>query len=557
MATEISNADKFRLDSLFEAFSIVSEGSYVFLCNVTADFSRWSARAVDAFDLPGEYMVGAGALWERLIHPDDRKAYRENIDALFRGEIHTHDLQYRVKNREGNYVVCTCRGTIMRYEDGRPRYFGGVIRNHGLYGHIDALTGLRNQYAFFEDLKGHLAVRREISISMMSTSRFTEINEIYGYHFGNLVLQKFARFLLDSVQGNGHVYRLDGTKFAVISTTIDDEEIRKRYNRVRDKLRAGVEVDGHFLTPQLNCGFLHLDNFDVNDRTVYACLNFAHSESKLHKQGDMVQFYSELTAEGTNRLEKMHAIRNSVAKNYNGFYLLYQPVVDAHSERLLGAEALLRWKDGHFGTVPPDFFIPVLEQDPVFIGLGRWILKTVMEEAKKFLSLIPDFTINVNLSYTQLENPDFVNMIRELLEITGLPPQNLCLEITERCRLLDLSLLKAVMLNLKDIGVRFALDDFGTGFSSLDIVRSLSFDTTKIDRSFVIDIEEDTKEQEMLSHFTAIASTFGAKVCVEGIETTGMRDILQQYHVNSFQGYYYSRPIPPEELLESPLISKT
>ena len=557
MATEISNADKFRLDSLFEAFSIVSEGSYVFLCNVTADFSRWSARAVDAFDLPGEYMVGAGALWERLIHPDDRKAYRENIDALFRGEIHTHDLQYRVKNREGNYVVCTCRGIIMRYEDGRPRYFGGVIRNHGLYGHIDALTGLRNQYAFFEDLKGHLAVRREISISMMSTSRFTEINEIYGYHFGNLVLQKFARFLLDSVQGNGHVYRLDGTKFAVISTTIDDEEIRKRYNRVRDKLRAGVEVDGHFLTPQLNCGFLHLDNFDVNDRTVYACLNFAHSESKLHKQGDMVQFYSELTAEGTNRLEKMHAIRNSVAKNYNGFYLLYQPVVDAHSERLLGAEALLRWKDGHFGTVPPDFFIPVLEQDPVFIGLGRWILKTAMEEAKKFLSLIPDFTINVNLSYTQLENPDFVNMIRELLEITGLPPQNLCLEITERCRLLDLSLLKAVMLNLKDIGVRFALDDFGTGFSSLDIVRSLSFDTIKIDRSFVIDIEEDTKEQEMLSHFTAIASTFGAKVCVEGIETTGMRDILQQYHVNSFQGYYYSRPIPPEELLESPLISKT
>ncbi len=113
------------------------------------------------------------------------------------------------------------------------------------------------------------------------------------------------------------------------------------------------------------------------------------------------------------------------------------------------------------------------------------------------------------------------------------------------------------MLNLKDIGVRFALDDFGTGFSSLDIVRSLSFDTIKIDRSFVIDIEEDTKEQEMLSHFTAIASTFGAKVCVEGIETTGMRDILQQYHVNSFQGYYYSRPIPPEELLESPLISKT
>ena len=556
MANEISKEDKFRLDSLFDAFSLVAEGSYVFLCNIAADFSRWSARAVDMFDLPGEYMVNAGAIWEEHIHPDDRENYKKSIEEIFSGDSHGHDMQYRAKNREGNYMLCTCRGIVIRYEDGTPRYFGGVIRNHGLHGHIDALTGLRNQYGFFEDLKGHLAAEREVCISMISVSRFTEINEMYGYHFGNLVLQKVARYLQDNVKNNDTVYRMDGTKFSVITIGETSDEIRIKYNGLRDLLRAGVEVDGHFLTLQTNCGYLHLNNFDINDQTVYACLNFAHSESKLHKQGDLVQFFSELTSEGTDRLEKMHAIRNSIARNYNGFYLLYQPVVDAHTEKLLGAEALLRWKDDRFGMVPPDFFIPVLEQDPIFIRLGRWILKTAMENAKKFLSVIPDFTININLSYTQLEKPDFVNMVKELLEITGLPPQNLCLEITERCRLLDMTLLKNILANLKAIGVRFALDDFGTGFSSLDIVRSLNFDTIKIDRSFVIDIEQDLKEREMLGHFTAIASTFGAKVCVEGIETTGMRDILQQYSVNSFQGYYYSKPIPPENLLESPLIQK-
>ena len=555
MDKEIPSQDKFRLDQLFEAFSVVAEGSYVFLCNMKYNYSRWSRNAVDYFSLPGEYMENAGSIWEQHIHPDDLTIYRKSIEDIFEGKRNEHDMQYRAKDRNGNYVVCTCRGVVVRYEDGTPRYFGGVIRNHGLYGNVDSLTGLRNQYGFFEDLKSHLYRSRERCITMLSIGRFTEINEMYGYHFGNRVLQKFARYLQDSVKDAGSIYRLDGTKFAVVNHSDSITEIEKKYDALRQYLRKGISVDGNFLIPQLNCGLLHLDNFDIDDMTIYACLNFAHGESKLHRQGDLVVFRNELTSEGKDRLEKMQAIRNSIAKDYHGFYLLYQPVVDAHSEMLLGAEALLRWRNDRFGMVPPDLFIPVLERDPMFTQLGRWILKTAMEDAGRILPSHPDFTINVNLSYTQLEKADFVDMVMNVLKETGFPPQNLCLEITERCRLLDLSLLKTVLVKLKDLGVRFALDDFGTGFSSLGIVRSLSFDTIKIDRSFVIDIEQDLKEREMLGHFTAIASTFGAKVCVEGIETTGMRDILQQYKVNSFQGYYYSKPIPLESFLDSRFIA--
>ena len=540
-----------KVDSLFEAFSIVAEGTYVYLCDMEYDYSRWSKTAVEAFGLPAEYMNGAGAIWEEHIHPEDRESYAKSIAAIFSGKDQGHDMQYRARRINGDYVVCTCRGVVIKDEFGIPKYFAGAIRNHGLHGDIDQLTGLRNQYGFFEDLKSYIGRNQEINICMIGIGKFTEINEMYGYHFGNLVLQKFGRSLWKEVGNYGCVYRLDGTKFAVISAVKTVSEMTREYNLMRQYNRNGILVDGRFLIPNLNGALLHLDNFEVDDQVVYSCLNFAYGESKFHRQGELVQFYNDLTSDGRDKLEKLQMIRNSVAKDFHGFYLVYQPVVDAKNERLIGAEALLRWKDEKYGIVPPDQFIPILEIDPLFIPLGRWILKTAMEDAKKVIGLCPDFVINVNLSYTQLEKPDFMDMVFELLEETDFPPRNLCLEITERCKLLDISLLKNILVHLQAKGIRFALDDFGTGFSSLGIAKALHFDTIKIDRSFVMDIEKDEQERELMGHFTAFASTFGAKVCVEGIETTGMRDILQNYSVASFQGYYYSKPIIFSDFLES------
>jgi EAL domain-containing protein (putative c-di-GMP-specific phosphodiesterase class I) len=222
---------------------------------------------------------------------------------------------------------------------------------------------------------------------------------------------------------------------------------------------------------------------------------------------------------------------------------MYQPVVEAKSEIMKGAEALLRWKSDEYGVVPPDHFIPLLEQDPIFPSLGEWILSTAVSDAKKVLERVPDFIINVNLSYSQIEKADFVDMVMDILDKADYPPENLCLEITERCRLLDVDLLKNTVCSLRSRGVKVALDDFGTGFSSLGIVKELPFDTIKIDRSFVSNIETDSKERDLIKTFVAVAKTFGSVVCVEGIETSGMSDILRQYEVHSFQGYYYSKPL--------------
>ncbi|MDO4989844.1 MAG: EAL domain-containing protein [Eubacteriales bacterium] len=546
----ISEDRRLMLERLYRAFETVSDGTYVFLCDMKYDFSRWSKNAVDTFGLPAEYMYGAGDIWENCIHPEDRAAYHKGIDEIFSGNASGHDMQYRARRITGEYEVCTCRGVVIWDPAGEPDYFVGTIRNHGVQGHVDALTGLRNQYGFFEDLDGCLRRKTEFSVMLFGISRFSEINEMYGYQFGNRVLQRYARKAFEVTENRGHIYRIDGTKFAVISSLLSVGEMRKRYDGFRAFLHESFQVDGRKLLLDLHGGALRVDHFDVDSQTVYACLNFANEESKLRRQGDLVEFQNDLNGESQQRLEKLHAIRASIMRGYDGFYLLYQPVLEAKTERLIGAEALLRWKNEVYGVVPPDQFLPLLESDPLFPELGEWIIRESILAAGQVLRQDPDYIVNVNLSYTQLEKPGFVDMVMRILKELEYPPEHLCFEVTERCRLLDMDLLKNVLADIKARGMLVALDDFGTGFSSVGILKEIPFDIIKIDRSFVRRIETNEIDRQLIRIIADLAAIFGAKVCVEGIETEGMRDILKQYHVESFQGYYYAKPLPIGDFLE-------
>ena len=321
-----------KLDRLFEAFSIVAEGTYVYICDMRYDVSRWSTSAVIAFGLPSEYMYAAGEIWEEKIHPDDRETYHKGIEEIFSGTSSGHDMQYRAKNIEGNYDVCTCRGTVLLDDNDNPNYFVGVIRNHGIQSHVDTLTGLRNQYGMMEDLQYNISNQTEMLFTMVGISHFSEYNEVYGYHFGNKILQNFARYIYDFVGNTGSVYRLDGTKFAIISKSGSAEIVKRNYEKVRNHFRKGFKVEDKDIILDLNAGFLFINNFSIDYQTVYSCANFAYSESKQRKQGDMVFFANDLTDDNRFRLEKFHAIRGSIMQNFEGLCLVYQPVVDSNTE---------------------------------------------------------------------------------------------------------------------------------------------------------------------------------------------------------------------------------
>ncbi|MBD5158881.1 MAG: EAL domain-containing protein [Ruminococcus sp.] len=538
-----------RLDSIFETFSIIAEGSYIYLCDMKTNFSRWSRSAVDYFNLPDRYMYNAGTIWEECIHPDDRESYRKSIDSIFSGKDSGHDMQYRAKASDGNYVVCTCRGAVMRDENGEPEYFAGAIKNHGSLSYIDNITGLRSLYGFFDDIKTVLWKKKKGSVIITGISGFSVINDMYGYKSGNKVLRNFANTIQKIFANYGSVYRMDGTKFAIISSSRDEKHLTELYNKLREKVSHNFQFDDEKISLSLNGGLMVLKDFNIESETIYSCLKYIYYESKNRRLGDMVIFENIQNGQDRNSIETINVIRNSVIENCKGFYLCYQPIMFADTEKLKGMEALIRWKNDKYGVVSPVQFVPVLEQDVLFPELGRWILRQAMTDGKKFLAKYPDFIMNVNISYAQLEKGDFVSDVFSILKETGFPPENLCLEITERCRLLDMETLNNMFRIFKEHGIKIALDDFGTGFSSLGILRTLPIDTVKIDREFVKDIEKSQSDQSTVQFISTLADAFQAEVCVEGVETANMRDFLRQYGIKSFQGYYYSKPVPAEELI--------
>ena len=542
--------NKQKLDSLFEAFSILANGAYTYVTDAKSDVTRWSKEAVEYFGLPSEYVENTKERWMEKIHPEDQPAYKEELDAVFGGKRSEHNLQYRIKTKNGAYIVCTCRGVLIRDENGVPDYFGGSVKNNDSLSYFDDVSNLRSLYGFLEDLHSAKWNGESIQIMLLGINDFSRLNEIYGYTFGNRVLQDFAAMIKTEAHGMGVWYRMDGTKFAIVCNKASMDDFKNLYKRIQYNSLHDFVVDGNRVVLSFVAGAINLDKLDVPAETVYSCLRFAYYESKNNHLGELFVLKNNVNDDKRFAIERINVIRNSIVNNCEGFYLCYQPIVDANTEKIIGAEALIRWKNDEYGVVPPVQFVDVLEQDNLFPELGKWILRTALTDGKKFLERYPGFVVNVNLSYTQIEKRDFVQDVLGVLQEIDFPPQNLCLEITERCRLLNMELLKEVFTKLRDMGIKVALDDFGTGFSSIGVLRELPVTTVKIDRSFVMNIEKNSSDQKTVRFISELADSFSSSVTAEGIETPEMREFLLRFKIKSLQGFYYSKPLPIDEFMD-------
>ena len=546
----IDSRRKRVLDELYRGFRTVAHGGYLYLCDMKYDYSRWSVEAVQDFGLPGNYMVRAGEIWEQCIHPDDREGYHQSIEDIFAGRDRGHDMQYRVKNTAGRYVVCTCRGTVLWDEQGQPDYFVGSIHNHGQENNVDPLTGFQNQYGLFETLKMLYAKKQPANIMMLGVGHFSTINEMWGYDFGNTVIHKLVQLLKKTFRNEGMLYRVDGVRFVLLTRTLSLDELSRRYEALYQDISLRLEVDGYHPNLEICGSALEIEDFDIDPQAMFSCLTYAYVSSREKGNGSFRIFHRELDADRNNLLVLVNAVRKSIENNCAGFVLYYQPIVEAATGRLCGSEALLRWENPEFGLVPPNRFIPIIENDPAFVHLGEWILRKAMEDTKPFLAVFPDFELNVNISYDQIKQDNFVQLVRRNLDAAGFPAHNLCLEITERCRLLDMERLAAIVSELQSIGVRFAIDDFGTGYSSMSILNSMKFDVVKIDKSFVDGVAAGGRELRLVKVMHDMAGLYGARVCAEGVETKEQCDILRECGIDCIQGYYFSRPVEVETFRE-------
>lgn len=544
--------DKTGLENhIFEVYAqSMDERDYLFLCNLSTGVTRWSLNAVEYFHMPGEYMEDTESFWEPRIHPDDLPEYKYRMKSVLFGHREWENFEYRIKNGSGDYVVCTCKCTVIQGKDGEPDLFSGTVINRGIGDIIDSVTMLNTNERFVQHLDGLIKKRWRAVVLDIEISKFSRVSVLYGYEAGEEVLRCLADLFLQVVGERGGVYHLDGAKYALILPDMQNPEADLIYEKLQELAKTEVQIAGNRTVPiKLSGGATVLEDFDVTPAQVKSTLVYALTQSKYEDRGELVWMGINSERDRDNDIDLLSRIHQSIVDGCKGFYMCYQPLVDVRTEQIVGAEALIRWHSDEDGEVSPGRFIPWIEVDAVYYELGKWIMRQALHDANEFRKTLPGFIINVNITASQLERKEFREDVCRIVEESGYPPEQVFMELTERCRQLDYGFLKKEMAFFHSRGIKVSLDDFGTGSSSLGLVMELPIDELKVDMSFVKDIQKKRVNQAMVKHIIQCANSLGLKTCIEGVENEELSIFLRPNNASYYQGYYYSRPVPAEEFL--------
>ncbi len=537
------------LDDLFNAYTMIGRGNYVSVYDVTGDVSRFSPAAVELLGLPGEYITGGHVNWGNYVHPEDRFVYSRTIKALLGGELQGYDMSYRTRLKDGTYAVLRYMGAVINDADGKPDLIGGIIINEGLTESTDPVTVLRNRYGFFRDLAAAVELKRNCVAMLCGINRMNQINEEHGYAFGNSVLQQTGWLLQEVLGQDGTIYRMNGAKFAFLTESLSPEEVAAKYEKIRRAAQAGLPVENVRKVLSINGGMIHFDSGNYDERTIHSCLNFAYQESKFYHNGKLVNYNGAIGMNTHESLELLAEVRDCILMDCENFSLRYQPVLDAKTERLTSMEALLCWHSERFGDVPPSAYVPVLERDYLFEELGYWILRRAMEDGMKILARKPDMMVNVNISPAQIVDDFLFEEIDKISASTGFPPENLCFELTQSCRLIEPDILRRIVHALKDKGILCLIDDFGSGVASIDFLRDLSPNFIKLEKEYITNMN-DAGNLQIVRHLSELAAELGTQVCLKGIENATIRDEVKKFPITNVQGHYYSEAITLDEIIK-------
>ncbi len=419
---------------------------------------------------------------------------------------------------------------------------------HILYqGTHDELTGLPNRLGLRRYMETHIRDSqgcRPFFLVYMDVDNFKTINDSLGHLLGDRILCKMADMLASRFVG-GVVFRPGGDEFMLVSPLgADAPQGIAQAKAIQNALKEPLAVSGHEMFVQASCGVVLYpqDGRDVD--VLLKNADLAMYRAKEEGGERICRYTTALTQRVTHRLKLEKMLRKGFENNE--FILLYQPKIRLSDRRVVGMEALLRWSTS-FGLIPPSEFIPVAEETGLIVELGKWILQEACTQRIRLADKgLADLRLSVNVSTHQLQEslPSFV---QEVLDMTGLAPHLLELEITESAMMRDLACTRRVLCKLKERGVRIAIDDFGTGHSSLFYLKNFPVDTLKVDKSFVDGVCKDKTDATLVSSILSMARALCLETVAEGVEYEKQVDFLASSGCTEVQGYYYSRPIPIED----------
>ncbi|HEY6721402.1 MAG TPA: EAL domain-containing protein, partial [Burkholderiales bacterium] len=418
----------------------------------------------------------------------------------------------------------------------------------------DALTGLPNRALLLDRLGQAItrATRRGtlIGVMLVDLDRFKEINDSLGHSAGDMVLKEVASRIRRALRDTDTVARLGGDEFCIVLEECESrEKVAIAAAKLRGVLDEPIATESHEMFTGASIGLaVFLDDGDSIEGLV------KHDDSAMYdakrEGGNTYRFYRrELHSRPAEQIGLATALRRAVERNE--LVLHYQPQMDIASGQPVGIEALLLWRHPELGVLPPTRFIHIAEDTGLIVPIGEWVLKTACAEAKAWQQAgLPELFIAVNLSARQFRDAQLASKVAATLAMTGLDPRFLELEITESVIMSETGHTVNMLTRLAQLGVRVSIDDFGTGYSSLAYLKRFPVHKLKIDRTFVRDIQSDRDDAAIVQAIITLAKTLELGVVAEGVETGEQLAFLANLGCGQYQGYYFSRPLPPKELLE-------
>jgi diguanylate cyclase (GGDEF)-like protein len=399
--------------------------------------------------------------------------------------------------------------------------------------------------SYSQDGEKRRVARHNWALLFLDLDKFKHVNDTLGHDVGDDLLKAVAARLQHCVRKSDYIFRLGGDEFTIIlNDLINDADVAKVAQKIQEEVGRPCRIRDNELYITVSIGISVYPNDGEDVETLVKNADMAMYAAKEEGQG--YRFFTEgMHRQALERMILESNLRNALHRNQ--FVLYYQPLVDDR-HRIIGMEALLRWQHPELGMISPAKFIPLAEETGDIVPIGKWVLHTACQQARKWYDMgYEELYVAVNLSTRQFKEPDLVDTVEQVLETTGLPQECLKLEITEGGIMENPEQVIAKMKLLRAKGIRFSIDDFGTGYSSLSYLKRFPIDILKIDRSFVTDSPTNKDDQEIIKTIISMARNLNMDTVAEGVETEEQLDFLARQGCHMMQGYYFGRPMPADK----------
>ena len=518
---------------------------------------KWS----DMLGFPTEEIHNYSNIWKNLVHRNDLDRVCREFNRCLEEKAVLYQCEYRIRLKSRQFKWISSRGKILWDNRGRAVRIAGSITDISDQKSIekkledlsyyDQLTGLPLRSVFRSKLKEALQnVKRngtQLVVYMIDVDDLKIINELYGHETGDVYLRKISRKLATCAKKCDFLGRFGGDEFIMYALNSGSSAyIEERAGQIQELVNQAIIIRGHSIYSSISIGIAVSSVDGYSDKELIKKAEYAMYKAKDSGKNRFLFFneHMELDHKITYEMKKglVKSIRN------NEFFLCYQPIFDFKKNKVIAAEALIRWEHPQLGLISPVDFIPIAEQSKLIIPLGNWVLEEACRQMKIWREMDLILTVSVNVSVIQLQQPGFSDIVSELLMRYQLLPQFLELEMTESILIGYDRTVDHNLRALSILGVNLAIDDFGTGYNSFQCIQNDLFNRIKIDKEFIMNMESGTN-RSIVDMIIYLGHRIKIAVTAEGVENENQYDYLKKTGCDSVQGYYISRPCPSKELI--------